>query len=70
MQLRALILEKGTPPPLSYSHINMVGNSSAANHNQNVVCCVSSAGPLTLKAPITTAAEHNFCDIFPNFRKK
>ena len=25
---------------------------------------------LTLKAPITTAAEDNFCNIFPNFRKK
>ena len=25
---------------------------------------------LTLKAPITTAADHNFSDIFPDFRKK
>ena len=25
---------------------------------------------LTLKAPITTAADDKFCDIFPNFRKK
>ena len=25
---------------------------------------------LTLKAPITTAADHIFCDIFPNFRQK
>ena len=25
---------------------------------------------LTLKAPITTAAEHKYCDFFPNFRKK
>ena len=24
---------------------------------------------LTLKAPITTAADDKFCDIFPNFRK-
>ena len=24
---------------------------------------------LTLKTPITTAAEDKFCDIFPNFRK-
>ena len=26
--------------------------------------------PLTLKAPITTAAEDKFCDTFPNFRQK
>ena len=25
---------------------------------------------LTLKAPITTAADDKFCDIFSNFRKK
>ena len=25
---------------------------------------------LTLKAPITTEADDNFCEIFPNFRKK
>ena len=25
---------------------------------------------LTLKAPIMTAADDKFCDIFPNFRKK
>ena len=25
---------------------------------------------LTLKAPITTAANVKFCDIFPNFQKK
>ena len=25
---------------------------------------------LTLKAPITTAADDKFCEIFPNFRKK
>ena len=25
---------------------------------------------LTLKAPITTAADDIFCNIFPNFRKK
>ena len=25
---------------------------------------------LTLKAPITTAADDNFCDIFPSFRQK
>ena len=25
---------------------------------------------LTLKAPITTAEDDNFCDIFSNFRKK
>ena len=25
---------------------------------------------LTLKAPITTAADDKFCDIFPNFRQK
>ena len=25
---------------------------------------------LTLKAPITTAADDKFCDIFPNFQKK
>ena len=25
---------------------------------------------LTLKAPITIAADDKFCDIFPNFRKK
>ena len=25
---------------------------------------------LTLKAPITTAADDNFCDVFSNFRKK
>ena len=25
---------------------------------------------LTIKAPIMTAAEDKFCDIFPNFRKK
>ena len=25
---------------------------------------------LTLKAPITTAADDKFCDIFPNFRNK
>ena len=25
---------------------------------------------LTLKAPITTAADDKFCDVFPNFRKK
>ena len=25
---------------------------------------------LNLKAPIMTAAEDNFCDIFPNFQKK
>ena len=25
---------------------------------------------LTLKAPITTAAEGKFCDTFPNFRQK
>ena len=24
---------------------------------------------LTLKAPITTAADEKFCDIFPNFQK-
>ena len=24
----------------------------------------------TLKAPITTAADDKFCDIFPNFRQK
>ena len=27
-------------------------------------------GALTLKAPITTAADDKFCDIFPNFRIK
>ena len=27
-------------------------------------------GTLTLKAPITTAADDKFCDIFPNFRQK
>ena len=26
--------------------------------------------PLTLKAPITNAADDKFCNIFPNFRKK
>ena len=25
---------------------------------------------LTLKAPITTAADNKFCNIFPNFQKK
>ena len=25
---------------------------------------------LTFKAPITTAADDTFCDIFPNFRQK
>ena len=25
---------------------------------------------LTLKAPITTAADDQFCDIFPSYRKK
>ena len=25
---------------------------------------------LTLKAPITTAADNTFCDNFPNFRKR
>ena len=25
---------------------------------------------LTLKAPVTTAADDKFCNIFPNFRKK
>ena len=25
---------------------------------------------LTLKAPITTAADDKYCDFFPNFRKK
>ena len=25
---------------------------------------------LTLKAPITTAADENFCDSFPNFGKE
>ena len=25
---------------------------------------------LALKAPITTAADNKFCDIFPDFRKK
>ena len=25
---------------------------------------------LTLKAPITTAADDKFCEIFPNFQKK
>ena len=25
---------------------------------------------LTLKAPFTTAAEHKFCDVFPDFLKK
>ena len=25
---------------------------------------------LTLKAPITTAADNKFCDIFPHFRQK
>ena len=28
------------------------------------------AGLLTLKAPITTAADGKFCDIFPSFRQK
>ena len=28
------------------------------------------ANLLTLKAPVTTAAEDKFCDIFLNFRKK
>ena len=28
------------------------------------------AKELTLKAPITTAADDKFCDIFPNFRQK
>ena len=28
------------------------------------------ANVLTLKAPITTAADAKFCDIFPSFRKK
>ena len=28
------------------------------------------ANVLTLKAPITTAVDDKFCDIFPNFREK
>ena len=34
-------------------------------------CCSPNTGgnQLTLKAPITTAADDNFCEIFPNFRK-
>ena len=28
------------------------------------------ANTLTLKVPITTAADNKFCDIFPNFQKK
>ena len=31
---------------------------------------ISIAAALTLKAPITTAADDKFCDIFPCFRKK
>ena len=41
-------------------------------------CCLSGVNTrehlidkqLTLKAPITTAADYKFCDIFPNFRQK
>ena len=39
----------------------------------NSVCDDKSATgkkSLTLKAPITTAADDKFCDIFPNFEKK
>ena len=32
--------------------------------------CIQQAKVLTLKAPITTAADDKFCKIFPNFRKK
>ena len=35
--------------------------------------CLSRVLPrykFTLKAPITTAADSDFCNIFPNFRKK
>ena len=35
-----------------------------AKHLKMVSNCM-----FTLKAPITTAADDNFCDIFPNFRK-
>ena len=37
------------------------------------ICCQAVAvviAALTLKAPITTAADDSFCNIFPNFRKK
>ena len=52
---------------------------------QNFICiaavCQSTEGKLlsvkqiemlelTLKAPITTAADDKFCDIFPSFRQK
>ena len=30
----------------------------------------ANSAKFTLKAPITTAADDNFCVIFPNFRKK
>ena len=32
--------------------------------------CRKASQQLTLKAPITTAADNKYCDIFPHFRKK
>ena len=36
---------------------------------QNLSSAAVVIGTLTLKAPITTAADDKFCDIFPNFQK-
>ena len=37
---------------------------------QNIEQLSDLAHALALKAPITTAADNKFCDIFPNFQKK
>ena len=39
------------------------------NHENSQLAC-NRIGFLTLKVPITTAADDKICDIFPNFRKK
>ena len=50
----------------SYNFISF----SEESLRKNWIFTVCHSKHLTLKVPITTAADDKFCDIFPNFRKK
>ena len=43
---------------------------SRRHTNHEKILSMQNVNSVTLKAPITTAADDKFCDIFPNFRKK
>ena len=54
----------------SYISFDIFKELSDVIYSVHLIFQMLQVANLTLKAPIMTAADNKFCDIFPNFRQK